>query len=114
MENPFKNIRLKHWPDYWLALTGPCLIIFLGALVANAEIPGNTVTWVILFSGMFIFGIGAQVAHYKIHLKGLEGNANVWISKWRHSFLANIFAVVGLSLILCAAAIFLVYFEICP
>lgn len=107
MSNPFKNIQLKNWPDFWLAVTGPAFIIVLGALVTGKNIPGNTVTWVILFGGLVLFGIGAQKAHYKAHIKGVQGNMNVWVSKWRHSFLANTFAILGLALVLLAVWLFL-------
>lgn len=100
MENPFKNIQLKNWPDYWLAVTGASFVILLGGLVAGQQLPGGTVNWVIFFGGLVLLGIGAQKAHYKVHIKDGEGNMNVWVSKWRHSIAADIFVIVGLLLVL--------------
>lgn len=109
MENPYKNIQLKNWPDYWLAVTGFSFVIIFGGLVAGQQLPGGIVAWVMLFGGLVIFSIGAQISHYKVHLKGIEGNMNVWVSKWRHNFLADALAVVGLLLVLCALAKLLNY-----
>jgi len=111
MENPFKNIQLKNWPDYWLAVTGISFVILLGGLVAGQQLLGGTVNWVMFFGGLILFGIGAQKAHYKAHINGIEGNMNVWVSKWRHSLLADVFAVAGLLLVLFAIAKFIGYPE---
>ncbi len=108
MENPFKNIQLKNWPDFLLAISGVSFVLVLGALVADQKLPGGTVAWAMLFGGLVIFGIGAQKAHYKTHIKNIKGNANVWVSKWRHSLLADAFAGVGLLLILFAIRYFFV------
>jgi hypothetical protein len=99
MSNPFQNIQLKNWPDYWLAVNGISFVLILGALVAGQELLGRTVTWVILFGGFLFFGIGAKKSHYKAHVKGVQGNMNVWVSKWRHSFLADAFAIIGIVLV---------------
>jgi hypothetical protein len=107
MVNPFKNIELKNWPDYWLAVSGLGFIILLGALVAGKNQPGSTVAWVILFGGLLLFGIGGKIAHYKAHIKGVEGNINVWVSKWRHGFLADTLAIIGIILIIYSVVTFL-------
>lgn len=107
VENPFRNIQLKNWPDFWLAITGIAFVVVLTGLVAGQQLPGGSATWVMLFGGFVMFGIGAQKAHYKAHLKGVEGNINVWVSKWRHSLLADLFAVIGVLLVLCAVVLFL-------
>ena len=111
MTNPFKNIPLKDWPDYWLAVTGISFIIILSGLAAGKEFPGGTVAWIILFGGLLLFGIGAKKSYYKAHIKGVEVNINVWVSKWRHGFLSNTFAVIGVCMVLFSLSIFLGYYE---
>jgi hypothetical protein len=58
------------------------------------------------------FSIGAQKAHYKVRINDLEGNMNVLISKWRHSFLADFFTFIGLLLFLYSCAGFLGQLEV--
>ncbi|MDR4516628.1 MAG: hypothetical protein MRK00_04485 [Nitrosomonas sp.] len=110
MVNPFKNIQLKYWPDYLLAITGVSFLVLLVGMISGRQIPGGIVYWVILFGGLVSFGIGAQIAHYRAHLKEIEGNINIWVSKWRHTILADSFAVIGVILVLYALGHFLGFY----
>jgi hypothetical protein len=51
MDNPLKNIQLKNWPDYWLAITGISFALVLGGLISGQHLPGMTVYWVMLLAG---------------------------------------------------------------
>lgn len=98
MTDPFKNIQLKDWPDFFLAISGTSFVLILGALVAHQNMPGGIVNWLLFFGGTVLFGIGAKKAHYKARDINLPGN--VWVSKWRCDFLANTFALGGVALVL--------------
>ncbi|MEP2627445.1 MAG: hypothetical protein ABJP66_06585 [Hyphomicrobiales bacterium] len=99
MENPLKNIEFKVWPDYLLAVSALLLVISVGALFAGAPL-GLPLS--ALFGGFFLFAIGGKIAHYKFRAPEAKGNANVWVSGWRHSFVADCFALLGVGLIVWA------------
>ncbi|WP_115718825.1 hypothetical protein [Gallaecimonas mangrovi] len=95
MSNPFKNIELKYWPDFVLAISGISFVMVLGALIAGVTLPGGTLGWVLLFFGVIAFGVAGKHAHYRRHDKEIHK----WVSAWRASFLSNILVLVSLGLI---------------
>lgn len=95
MSDPFKNIELKYWPDFLLAVSGTFSVMVLGALIAGIVLPGGTLGWVLMFLGVVAFGIAGKNAHYRRHDKKIHK----WVSAWRPNFLSNIFILVSLGLI---------------
>lgn len=106
MVNPFKSIQVKVWPDFLLAISGSSFTILLIALATNKDLPGSTLGWMVMFGGLVIFGFGAKKSHYKAHIKGIKGVKGIWVSKWNHSFLSDLFALIGVFLIIFSIAIF--------
>lgn len=93
----FKNAKIQNWPDYWLVVSGVSLLIVLAGVAAgNLE-----ASWLELFGGLFLFGIGAKIAHYRARDSNIPGN--VWVSKWRHGLMADLFAIAGVGLVGLAA-----------
>jgi hypothetical protein len=89
----FKNAKIQYWPEYWLVICGACLVVVLTGVVAGRlDVP-----WLLLFGGLCLFGFGAKIAHYRERDKKLS--SNVWVSKWRHSFMADVFALCGFCLV---------------
>lgn len=100
MENPFRNIQLKDWPDFLLAITGFSFVISLIALFGGSAFAG---LFVLAFGGLVLFGIGGKVAHYRFRDATIKGNSNAWFPGWRHSLLADCFAGLGMLLVIVAA-----------
>lgn len=105
MNNPFRNIQLKDWPDFLLAISGVSFVLSLVALFGGLSIAAMIVP---VFGGLVLFGIGGKIAHYRYRDASIIGNSNAWFAGWRHSFLADIFAGLGVFLILIAAVWFFV------
>ena len=55
------------------------------------------------FGGLVLFGIGGKAAHYKYRDPSIKGNSNAWFSGWRHSFLADTLAALGLVFVFSSA-----------
>lgn len=96
MENPLKNIELKVWPDFLLAVSAVCLVMAVGSLLAGVPI---ALPLSPLFGGIFVFAIAAKISHYRFRDRSIKGNSNAWFSGWRHSVLADGLAVGGIGLI---------------
>lgn len=99
MENPFKNIQLKDWPDFLLAISGVTFVVSLIALFGGSSFAGLLV---LTFGGLVLFGIGGKIAHYRFRDATIQGNSNAWFSGWRHSLLADCFAALGILLVVIA------------
>jgi hypothetical protein len=93
--NPFKNIRVKYWPDYLLAVTGTCFIITVLTYLTGID---RAFPLMVIFGGLILFGIGGEIAHYRYSIKGYGGMVSQQFSGWRHTFLANSFALLGILL----------------
>lgn len=104
MESPFKNIELKHWPDFLLAISGAAFLASLVALYSDVQIAKYLS---IFFFGFVLFGIGGKIAHYKYRDPNIGGNVNAWFSGWKHSLLADSFALFGVILIVLSIACFI-------
>ncbi|MBE9516435.1 MAG: hypothetical protein IME93_05605 [Proteobacteria bacterium] len=91
--NPFKNIRIKYWPDYLLAVVGTCTIAAVIAYLADSN---RALPLMEIFGGLTLFGIGGEIAHYVYSKKGYGGMVSQHFSGWRHTLLADLFAVIGL------------------
>lgn len=89
-----------------LAISGTLLITSVAAMFAG-KVLGYSLS--ILFGGFVFLGLGGKIAHYKFRDPKITGNSNAWFSGWRHSFLANIFAIAGISMIFLA-----IYFLLFP
>ncbi|RYZ73445.1 MAG: hypothetical protein EOP09_01880 [Proteobacteria bacterium] len=87
----FKNASIRYWPDYWLVFAGTVTVLAMGSYIAAGLHP----LWISLTFGLFLFGTGAKIAHYLVRDK--TSTVNAWFSKWRHSFMADSFAAVGLG-----------------
>lgn len=96
MNNPFTNIELKVWPDFLLAISGVLLVAAVVVMFAGNEL---ALRLSLGFGGLVLFGIGGKAAHYKYRDPSIKGNSNAWFSGWRHSFLADIFAALGIVLV---------------
>lgn len=107
VENPFKNIQLKDWPDFLLAISGVSFIVSLIALFGGSSFAAALV---LVFGGFVLFGIGGKAAHYRFRDSSIKGNSNAWFSGWRHSLLADSLAGSGVLLIVAAVIWFCVRF----
>lgn len=107
MNNPFSGIELKTWPDFLLAISGTLLVASVVAMFSGNDL---ALRLSVGFGGFVLSGIGGKIAHYKFRDSSVKGNANAWFSGWRHSFLADIFAVTGVALILFSGLLIYVYF----
>ena len=105
MDNPFKNIQLKDWPDFLLAISGLSFVVSLIALFGGSSFADE---FLLVFGGLVLFGIGGKVAHYRFRDAAIKGNSNAWFPGWRHSVLADSFAAFGVLLIVLAVIRFYV------
>lgn len=103
MENPFKNIQLKDWPDFLLAITGVSFVTSLIALFGDSSFAS---LFVLTFGGLALLGIGGKIAHYRFRDPTIKGNSNAWFPGWRHSLLADCFAGLGILLVVVAVILF--------
>jgi hypothetical protein len=102
MDNPLKNIELETWPDFLLAIAGLAFIISLTSLLSGSAVAAPTT---LIFSGIFSFGVGGKISYYRFRDSNIKRNKNAWFSGWRHSLLADSFAVIGVVLIIIGLAI---------
>lgn len=104
MENPLKNIQLKDWPDFLLAVSGASLCVSVIAILSGSALGAS---YALLFGGVFLFGVGGKIAHYKYRDPDIKGNINAWFTGWRHGLLADSFAIIGILLVFLAIYAFL-------
>lgn len=109
MANIFANVRIQYWPDYLLVVSGTLLLASTTAMFSGIEYSGLVS---LLLGGVFVFGIGAQIAHFRYRDKSVNGNANAWFSGWRHSFLADAFSLIGVAIV--GVAAYFIYVRIWP
>ena len=98
VENPFRSIRLRYWPDYLLVFAGALFMIVFVAFVAGASIPGGGPSWLAILGGAVLFGIAGEKAHYRYYVKIPKANMQVPTSGWLHGIFADTMAGVGLIL----------------
>lgn len=96
MESPFKSIKLKYWPDFLLAISGSAFVVSLVAMYSGIAFAQKLSVG---FFGFVLFGIGGRIAHYQFRGPSIRGNNNAWFSGWRHSPLADFFAIAGIVLV---------------
>ncbi|SER76142.1 hypothetical protein SAMN05421690_10691 [Nitrosomonas sp. Nm51] len=87
-----------------LAISGAPFVISIIAMYSGNEL-GKYLS--IGFFGMVLFGIGGKIAHYKFRDPNINGNINAWFPGWRHSTLADSFAVFGISLMILCIVLFI-------
>ncbi|WP_440997545.1 hypothetical protein [Arhodomonas sp. SL1] len=97
MENPFKNIELKFWPDFLLAISGLAFVVSVAAMYSGATLARSLSVG---FFGLVLFGIGGKISHHRFRDPNIRENSNAWFSGWRHSMLANLFAAIGVIIVL--------------
>ena len=95
----FKNIKLESWVDYLFAISGIVLIL---SLVATFS--GNILSKYIcaISVGIVLFSIAGKKAHYKYRDKNISGNSNVWLSGWKHGFISDLLASIGILIVIVA------------
>ena len=77
LENPFRNIQLKDWPDFLLAVSGVSFVVSLIAFFGGSS---SAVPFVLVFGGLVLFGIGGKIAHYRFRDGAIKGNSNALVS----------------------------------
>ena len=99
LDNPLRNIQLKEWPDFVMAISGVSLVSSVVGMLSGVKL-GYPCT--LMFGGAFLFGLGGRIAHFKYRDASVKGNSNAWFSGWRHTTLADSFALLGVSMVLFA------------
>jgi len=94
MGSPFEGMKLEHWPDFVLAISGILLIASFGAMVAGANLPGGTLGWVSLMAAIFCFGVAGKIAFQRVFNRATKK----WHDGWRNNLLSNIFILVFIAL----------------
>lgn len=86
----------KEWPDFVLVAAGCVLTLAVPSLFAGHRLaPGLA----LLATGAFVFGLAGKITFYKYRDPSVRGNINAWFSGWRHSWIGNIAALSGITLI---------------
>lgn len=80
-----------------LSISGASYVASLIALFGGSSF---TSFFVLIFGGLVLFGVGGKIAHYRFRDATIKGNSNAWFPGWRHSFLADSFAVLGVLLVI--------------
>lgn len=99
VKNPLEKLELKTWPDVLLAILAiPFLIAFGAIFLETTRSFATPITLII--AGIIFWGLAGKISYYRFHDKSIKGNMNAWFSGWRHSFLGDSIAVIGIALIL--------------
>jgi len=92
----FEKFIPKEWPDFVLVVAVGVLLLIVPHLFAGHRLaPGMA----FLATGTFVFGLAGKLSFYKYRDPSVIGNTNAWFSGWRHSWIGNIFALIGITLI---------------
>lgn len=107
MKNPLEKLELKTWPDILLAMVALPFVISFGAMFPIST-RSFAVPITLIVAGIVLFGIAGKLSYHRYHDKSTAGNSNTWVAGWRHSFLGNSIATIGISLVVAGAvAIFI-------